>query len=309
MDAPNEFNSEDSTVAPPAVVESAEESCDDRVDSSLLCRGCGYELRGLGIDRNCPECGKAIVESMHSDTLAYASIAWLWRMSQGCRCMVLGLSVVVVATVANYLSQTLIPATAIFHITGLMICAGGILASIGGWLVTTFEPGTSFQRKLSARRIARIGMVLNALTQFTRWVMPLFPNAFLLGGNIWWGVMLMSITLLWGVVWPAYYFYFSRIIRRVPAGRIATQFRIFMVGYILAAVICLASYLYVVSVGFTFTTGSPPPLFWIASLGSFASWGLVIVLQGWSAVLHSLLGRKLRALSNRRNNPAPADLR
>ena len=49
--------------------------------SDLRCAGCGYSLRGLHVDRGCPECGKPLSESARAPYLT----AWGVNDPRPCR--------------------------------------------------------------------------------------------------------------------------------------------------------------------------------------------------------------------------------
>jgi len=63
---------------------------DQRIDTDVLCLGCEYNLRGQLTTNQCPECGLAIGESLKSDHLRLADIAWLRAVKQGLLWLIIG---------------------------------------------------------------------------------------------------------------------------------------------------------------------------------------------------------------------------
>jgi len=53
-----------------------------RVSIDLPCRTCGYVLRGLSVEGNCPECGLAIRQSMRRGRLEDSDPDWLRRAEE-----------------------------------------------------------------------------------------------------------------------------------------------------------------------------------------------------------------------------------
>jgi hypothetical protein len=56
-----------------------------RVSADLICRRCGYALRGLPAAGKCPECGVDVAESLRGDLLIEADPVWLERIASGLR--------------------------------------------------------------------------------------------------------------------------------------------------------------------------------------------------------------------------------
>ena len=56
-----------------------------RLCVSALCRQCGYNLRGLAPNGNCPECGLGVAQSLGADLLSFADSAWLATLGRGLR--------------------------------------------------------------------------------------------------------------------------------------------------------------------------------------------------------------------------------
>lgn len=54
-----------------------------RLASDLPCAGCDYNLRGLLPEDRCPECGLGVRESLKSDHLRLADLAWLRKVKRG----------------------------------------------------------------------------------------------------------------------------------------------------------------------------------------------------------------------------------
>jgi predicted Zn-ribbon and HTH transcriptional regulator len=53
------------------------------VAENLLCRRCGYNLRGLAYGARCPECNAAVELSAQGDAFRFADPLWLGRLSTG----------------------------------------------------------------------------------------------------------------------------------------------------------------------------------------------------------------------------------
>lgn len=55
---------------------------DQRVAGALPCLGCGYDLRTLALAGRCPECGRAVAETIEGYD-AYADGDWAWPLADG----------------------------------------------------------------------------------------------------------------------------------------------------------------------------------------------------------------------------------
>lgn len=53
------------------------------LDEDLLCKSCGYALRGLFVLKNCPECGVPVTASLRRERLSDASLPWLRTVRRG----------------------------------------------------------------------------------------------------------------------------------------------------------------------------------------------------------------------------------
>lgn len=106
------------------------ESTVDRAPSVVLCRECGYDLRGLPTEGRCPECGTSVRLSLISLRLTDAAPTWLRSIARG----MLAIKVGIVAPLF------VIP----MAIGGLLECVplllGSALRCYGVWLATMPDP-------------------------------------------------------------------------------------------------------------------------------------------------------------------------
>jgi len=54
-----------------------------RINEDLLCRACDYNLRGLHVSADCPECSTPIARSARPDLLRFSDPTWMIRLSKG----------------------------------------------------------------------------------------------------------------------------------------------------------------------------------------------------------------------------------
>jgi predicted RNA-binding Zn-ribbon protein involved in translation (DUF1610 family) len=204
----------------------------------LPCITCGYDLRELPADVECPECGTPIARSRAGERLANASPGWLAGVVRGQRLLALGAVVTVTAvfaqvfvpmvvglagllvsrSVANLGEQiTQIIAEVVIWI-GLLLCTGGTL------LLTAPDPRDSLREgRLSARHVARGGLVACIVFAAVRsaalrmpvdiWVEPYATAGDLLGAAA--VTVLLVATLLW----------LAHLAGRIPDGKLVKDAR------------------------------------------------------------------------------------
>lgn len=151
------------------------------VDRDHLCIACGYNLRGLPVDSQCPECALAVAESLKGDFLAFASPQYRARIILGMKLIdwgmlslvLLGISSVFLGTLTTIgtfsLAQVVLTVVVRWVPLGMMI--------VGGWLLATPDAGYNGQTdpKL-ARAFTRAGVVVLAAAEVVPalifWVLP-----------------------------------------------------------------------------------------------------------------------------------------
>ena len=69
------------------------------VRSDVPCVNCGYNLKTLPVAGSCPECAAAVALSFRRDRLAFADMAWLRRVRDGCIELGLGAMLLLLALV------------------------------------------------------------------------------------------------------------------------------------------------------------------------------------------------------------------
>ena len=128
--------------------------------SDVICRRCGYNLRGLREAGRCPECGTPIGLSTHGDLLRFADPAWVEKLALGIKYMLWGILVaVVVGILASCLASWLRPGGGAFQqaIGGI----AGLLGLYGAWLLTAPDPSRIGEdRYVTARKVVRFGLII-----------------------------------------------------------------------------------------------------------------------------------------------------
>ncbi|MFN0137612.1 MAG: hypothetical protein ACKVS9_16025 [Phycisphaerae bacterium] len=60
----------------------------DTVGHDLKCRRCGYNLRGLSWEGNCPECALQVIRSTGERWLSLSDLGWLYTLRRGHYCLI-----------------------------------------------------------------------------------------------------------------------------------------------------------------------------------------------------------------------------
>lgn len=130
----------------------------DTSTDGLTCLHCGYDLRGLSADGNCPECGRTIASGLQSH-LRNNDPIWLARLELGAKfggaALALSTLLTLISAVFEFFPRAHRFTYAIFYFPPL-------LELLGFWFLTTLSPTTpQFQRRPALRRAIRIAAILS----------------------------------------------------------------------------------------------------------------------------------------------------
>ncbi len=187
----------------------------------LTCTLCGYNLRTLASDSDCPECGQKVSVSIRGDYLKHSDPLWLARLQIGVGLASLALFLICADYVLSFLCYALsiyTPARALAY-TGYSISA---LYDIALWLATTPESATQrIERGFEVRKLIRVAIVGDILLQLM--VAGIF------------GIRMMGLPYIGSIVTGAliaftFFRYLRTIALRVPAQRIYRDLSLVMYG-------------------------------------------------------------------------------
>lgn len=194
-------------------------------DATLIhdtpCRRCGYNLRGLREDGNCPECGTPVGRSVMGDLLRFADPGWLAQISSG-------LSMLLWLILFSILGTCVTGATGrtgAGSLFGTVVTLGLATATIiAMWKVTQPDPsGIGEESQFNARRIVRFIAVANVTAAVMSMMIEL-----LLGASVSHIVVavLGLLSSLLGMIGEWYkYRLFEYLASRVPDLQLASRAR------------------------------------------------------------------------------------
>ncbi len=198
------------------------------VESDRTCTRCSYNLRGLAINGNCPECGAPVADSLRGLLLQYASPEYLQAVGRGLSLILNGLLVWIIAMIGILLVRGsaanlgFSPST-IRSIEILMSAAqvgvAGMLA-LGYWWYTQPDPGYVGQESTTgARRVLRsmavVRMGFEVVTLVTTFIAPLGGSVGSVAEYIAYAALLLGFVA-WCVQFFATMRYTRWLARRVP---------------------------------------------------------------------------------------------
>lgn len=128
-----------------------------RLDEDVPCRDCGYSLRGLELEGNCPECHAPVRRSVHAELLRFADPGWLKRVAWGTGLMAVAIPAMVPATGA-----ALVAADGDRVGAALVLALATTVPVVAVWLATAPEPAHVERRPIS-RPAARVSLLCGIL--------------------------------------------------------------------------------------------------------------------------------------------------
>ena len=222
---------------------------DGRLAEDVACRHCGYNLRGLELAGRCPECEMAIEKTLHAFLLRFCDPVWLGRLRSGLMLLIVTIFAgLAVGLILGLSIMLLIGSTGetslLLESAFLLLFAGiGAMQLIAYWRITSPEPSPLHEEDpLSARRIARVGLILSAASGLLAFAFD--PDTYSMGtmemadapvqaGFAWTLSLLSTGSGLIGLF--ALFVYARSIALRFPADKLAKSTRLVMWGYMIPA--------------------------------------------------------------------------
>jgi hypothetical protein len=210
----------------------------------LPCSRCGYNLRGLTLEKLCPECATPIARSAHGNLVQYADPDWVDRLRFGTALMLWNMLIGLVVGGAGVVILAIgLPQVLISLLT---LVAGGM----GLWamfLITTPEPANALSEDpMTLRKLVRGCAIINFLgtvLQEAGKTGGLGPAVLVAGGVM----LLVGIVAHFG-----FFVYLRRFALRIPDDSLAAQTRTVMWGLVIGMVLlALTGIVAVVALGAT----------------------------------------------------------
>lgn len=197
------------------------------------CSGCSYNLIGLPLAANCPECAMPIGQTLRGRLLPYASPEYRHEVQAGLGLVLNGtllMIVLLVVTFAVAIVQLGVGARGILEIAQFGI---SLMILLGYWRYTTPDPGFALtEQSNSARVVARVAVAVAAvcmlITSVGRFMLAPLPGAAPeIRGAL--AIVVVGAAFLYTIAWLVQFFaimtYTAWIAGRVPDADIEKKAR------------------------------------------------------------------------------------
>ena len=187
------------------------------IDRDVVCRKCGYNLRGLLAEGRCPECGTSAGFSLQGDFLRYCDPDWVEKLRWGTQLFMLGVLAIIGGAVASNAFLLRAGGAGVFIVIG-----GRILTTVALWFLTQPDPsGLGEDQYGTARKIIRVsliaGIIQQALSRLS-WVVTLDPTSSLLVGIALFVLGFMDVIGLF-----AQFSYLKKLALRIPEQQLSAR--------------------------------------------------------------------------------------
>jgi len=163
------------------------------VDADRPCLGCGYNLRNLGVDGQCPECGSPVERSLRGNLLEFASREYVANLRRGCTLVEIGVIAEVLGGIAVFglaaavaisrgalIKGGAMPSMAgmpVEQINSLVEVGASLVAVLGWWLLSNPDPAMlGPDADTRVRRVLRVLLLVGAATAIGSLLMSFVPG-------------------------------------------------------------------------------------------------------------------------------------
>ena len=250
--------------------------------SDLICRSCGYNLRGLVPSGRCPECGTAIGFSLRGDLLRFSDPKWVEAVANGMNWIVAGLVVGLVLGIAAGVAAGVSRSQQYGGLVTAASILGHLVSLIGYWKVTTPDPAETTTTGLNVRLLARCGWIIATSLNIINVSVDMQDPWILLGF-----ASLLFIAAMVAIVGLCVYA--AGLARRIPNQGLAQQVYTVMWGLLATQGLALIVVLLVLAIstvgaGVMWSGSGAAASFAIGGLGCFAGLG-TLIFGIWAIVL------------------------
>lgn len=187
-----------------------------RIAADFPCVRCGYDLRGLALGGDCPECGAPVGRSAAGDLIAHADPVWADCVARGVRLILVSIVAWIAAIAGGWLAARRGPGLADYFFHFFAGSAAWILGLAGAWLATAPDPARAeSEPRWSSRKAARTIMTAALLTG------PLADLLVLTGLGPW--ALTGAGTILSGIGYIFLFRYLGRLALRLPDADLARR--------------------------------------------------------------------------------------
>lgn len=177
------------------------------LDRDVACVRCSYNLRGLPTNRNCPECGEPIANSIKGFMLQDASAEYRAKLKLGLSLVLNGILVLILFFLVSVLASFLLGGRfswvqTVINGVGFVI---GCVMLLGYWRYTEPDPGyMMFEQPSSARNVVRVSVAVSAAISLLQFLNGFLSLAGMAGGVA--GVLLIILMIASFAVWMVQFF-------------------------------------------------------------------------------------------------------